>query len=129
MYNHIADIIENSTAVHLSVDGWSSKMAVSFLGVVGHFVVDGYPVSALLHMMEVNAASKTAVVLQDVLFTVMANWKLDKPGFVTGISADSACKSCCFVAAFALFLLPPIVVNLFLFCCSGYQACLDLDGH
>lgn len=107
LYGIIDEILRISPAVHLSVDGWSSKMAISFLGVVAHCLVNGEPVSVLLHMMEVNAASKTAEVLQEVLYKVLIDWKLLAPRKVTGISADSACKD-----VKRVHLLPVIVMLL-----------------
>lgn len=88
MYAIIADILVNSAGIHLSVDGWSSKMAVSFLGVVAHCIRGGAPVSVLLHMMEVNAASKDAGVLQQIFYKVIDDWKLMPR--VTGMSGDGA---------------------------------------
>jgi hypothetical protein len=88
MYVKVSGILASSAGIHLSVDGWSSKMAISFLGVVAHCIVDGAPVSVLVHMMEVNAESKTATVLQQVLYKVMLEWNILEK--VTGIVGDAA---------------------------------------
>ena len=93
LYCYITQILALSPAVHLSVDGWSSRLAISFMGIVANVIVMGVPLTIVLHIREVNAASKTAIVQAALLKQVISDWSLQDKQLTISSDCAGVCES------------------------------------
>ena len=87
-------LISSSSFVTLTIDGWSSRRRLSFIGIICHMMLEGGEMTAALHCHYFRGSHNAKKNAQVLLYTIM-KWKLGSKVVRIGTDNDSTMVKAC----------------------------------